>query len=115
MRRLYYDLLAIRRFWLPLRERQEHSARLLDTLDIPSAVLGLLRRSVSEGTEREWVAYFNLTRSRQQLPEHDRRGAKLLTSSESSGFGGSRTADDPQDALLPFEFLVFGPSLLGRP
>jgi maltooligosyltrehalose trehalohydrolase len=114
MRRLYYDLLAIRRYWLPMRERQEHSAQLVGDLENPSALLRLMRRTVSDGTEVSLVAYFNLTARLLPFPADDRPGTKLLLSSESDRFGGAGTPD-PLDALRPFEFRVFGPSLWARP
>jgi len=110
LRRLYYDLLVLRRFWLPLRESQSHDSHLLESWHDLSPVLRLLRKTAADGAERELTAYFNLSRQPQTLPETDRPDGKLLLGSEEVRFGGSRGPQNSMDVLLPYEFWVFGPA-----
>ncbi len=115
MRHLYYDLLAIRRFWLPLDESKVLVSGLVEDWHDALPVLRLVRKMAVEGPSSELTAFFNLSRQPQAVPENalpdrGRRNAKLLLSSEESRFGGSRGLQDPLDVLLPFEFWVFGPA-----
>jgi maltooligosyltrehalose trehalohydrolase len=109
LRRLYYDLLTLRRFRLPLSEFPERVAALLEGGQAPGAVLRLARHGVCNQKAVELVACFNLTDQPQSLPGTDRPAAGFWMSSESSCYGGMRTAEDPAGTLLPFEFQVFGP------
>lgn len=110
LRRLYYDLLAIRRFWLPLDESQANESCLVERWHDVSPVLRLVRKMVADGQTRELIAFFNLSREPQSLSEADHPNAKLLLGSEEVRFGGGRGPQDPMNALLPFEFWVFGPA-----
>jgi hypothetical protein len=99
----------LRRFRLPLSEFPERVAGLLEGGEAPAAVLRLARHGVCNQKTVELVAYFNLTGQPQPLPGTERPAAGLCMSSESSCYGGTRTAEDPAGTLLPFEFQVFGP------
>jgi maltooligosyltrehalose trehalohydrolase len=110
LRRLYYDLLAIRRYWLPLNESQASDSCLVENWHDVSAVLRLVRKMNADGQTTELTAFFNLSRLSQPLPEADHPSAKLLLASEEARFGGARGPQDPVNVLLPFEFWVFGPA-----
>jgi maltooligosyltrehalose trehalohydrolase len=112
LRRLYYDLLAIRRFWVPLRDTHEHTADLLESWAESSPILRLVRTAVSNLTSLELVALFNLSAQPQPVPDSERRG-RLLIASDAVTFGGTRGPTDPLDTLRPFEFWVFGPEHWG--
>ncbi|MGE5193233.1 MAG: malto-oligosyltrehalose trehalohydrolase [Deltaproteobacteria bacterium] len=109
LRRLYYDLLTLRRFRLPLSEFREHAAGFAENGAVTAAILRLRRYGVCNQKTTELVALFNLTDRPRALQGEDRPAAGLLMSSESSCYGGGRTAEDPAAVLLPFEFQVFGP------
>jgi maltooligosyltrehalose trehalohydrolase len=115
MRRLYYDLLAIRRFWLAFDESTVLASGLIEDWHDALPVLRLVRKMAMDGPSSELTAYFNLSRQKQPvpqdaLPESGQGNTKLLLSSEESRFGGSRGSQDPIDVLLPFELRVFGPA-----
>jgi maltooligosyltrehalose trehalohydrolase len=111
LRRLYYDLLVLRRYWLPLGESQSHDSYLLENWHDRSPVLRLVRKMATDGPERELTAYFNLSGQPQTLPDAERPVGKRLLCSEAVCFGGSRGPQNPVDALWPYEFWVFGPAL----
>jgi hypothetical protein len=92
-----------------LSEFPERVAALLEGGEGPRAVLRLARHGVCNQKAVEMVAYFNLTGQPQTLPGTERPATGLWMSSESSCYGGTRTAEDPAGKLLPFEFQVFGP------
>jgi maltooligosyltrehalose trehalohydrolase len=108
LRRLYYDLLAIRKYWLPLRESRRHEACLL-LYDGQASVLRFDRRASAGSVTLKIVACFNLTARPQPLRTDDLSETHLLLSSEVELFGGSRSEAEPLNVLLPFEFLLFGP------
>ncbi len=115
MRRLYYDLLAIRRFWLPLDESKVLASGLIEEWHDALPVLRLVRNMAVEGPATELAAFFNLSRQPQAIPkdallEKGLGNAKLLLGSEESRFGGNRGSQNPLDVLLPFEFWVLGPA-----
>jgi maltooligosyltrehalose trehalohydrolase len=114
LRHLYYDLLAIRRFWLPHEASTTSVSCLLEHWHDSSPVLRLVRRMAPADPSSELTAFFNLSRQPQPLPESEHPSAKLLLSSEESRFGGSRGPQDPMNALLPYEFFVFGPASWSR-
>lgn len=115
LRRLYYDLLAVRRYWLPLHENEQHSASLVESCSDAHAVLRLSRSCRAEAgatgraSKLELVAFFNLTAQHQPVPDGEHTDLKLLLRSESDCFGGSRAPNDSLAALLPYEFWLFGP------
>jgi maltooligosyltrehalose trehalohydrolase len=114
LRHLYYDLFAIRRFWLPLKDSTVSVSGLMEDWHDSISVLKLVRKMASNGPSSELIAYFNLSQQPQPLPEDNRSSAKLLLSSEESRFGGSRGPNDAANILLPFEFWVFGPDSWSR-
>lgn len=107
LRRLYYDLLALRRFWFPLREFNEHSARLVATDRDASSVIRLSRQGDSHGRKTELLVYFNITGTAQQIVADDRPEPGLLLSSEAACYHGGREDGQSLDLLLPYEFQVF--------
>ena len=108
-RHLYYDLLAIRRFWLPSKDSHEHLSYLLESWSDASPILRAARTTVSGNSQLEHFAYYNLSGERQRLPESERPGGCLSIASESLRYGGSRGPGDPLDVLLPFEFFLYSP------
>jgi maltooligosyltrehalose trehalohydrolase len=111
LRRLYYDLLMLRRFRFPLREFNEHSARLVTSEGEGSAgIIRLSRQGDCNGRTAELVVYFNLTGMPQRVLGDDRRGTGLLLSSESACYHGPRGNDQSLDTLLPYEFQIFQPA-----
>lgn len=109
LRDLYRDLLKARRDWPALRDVWQRNASLIGTGSAPQ-VLRLVRGGHSPGGEQTLVADFNLSHVTQPLRESVRQGSKLLLSSENVRYHGSRTLATPSDVLLPFEFLVRGPT-----
>lgn len=106
LRRLYRDLLAARRTWPALRDFRNRTAELLPNTGPPGVLR--LTRGGAEGTNT-LVAFFNLGGSEQPIPTNHPYGYNILLSSESSDYGGARTAEDSRPVLLPFEFRVYGP------
>jgi maltooligosyltrehalose trehalohydrolase len=109
LRRLYYDLLILRRFRLPLSDFREHAAEFGGNGAVHTAILRLRRHAVCSQKTTELVATFNLSDQPRTLSGRERPTAGPLMSSESSCYGGVRTAADPSGVLLPFEFQVCGP------
>jgi maltooligosyltrehalose trehalohydrolase len=110
LRRLYYDLLAIRRYWLPLQANRRHTATLEPNAPQSRAVVRLMRHASSGHEALRVESYFNLTPVHQSMPPEPHRGKKLLLSSESEAFGGDRRPEHTMESLFPYEFWVFGPS-----
>jgi maltooligosyltrehalose trehalohydrolase len=105
LRRLYQDLLAARKVWPALRDFESRSVRLVpDAANGP--IVELLRGAA--GSEQRVQIYFNLSEQKQQLPASHPLGGKVLFSSESSRYGGSRQEPDSFHHLLPAECIVFG-------
>lgn len=106
---LYRDLLSARRTWPALRDVWQRNACLVFSGDAP-LVMRLVRGGNSLDDDLALVAYFNLSNVERPLAEAPRLGSRLLLSSENVRYDGSRTVATPMDVLLPFEFLVRGPS-----
>lgn len=109
LRRLYCDLIALRRFWLLSSEIPEEVARFVEVENSSTAVLRLRRHAVCNDGTAELFAFLNLTGQPHTLPDRERPAAGLWMSSESSCYGGARRVDDPLETLLPFEFQIYGP------
>lgn len=109
LRKLYYDLLTLRRFRLPLREFAERSARRLENAGETLDVIRLERHGDCDGGVVELVVFFNVAGKEQEIPGSELPPFNLLISSESPWYGGARTSKSPSRVLLPFEFQVFGP------
>ncbi len=110
MRRLYQDLLAVRRRWPALRDFTRRSSRLLPD-EQRAAVLELVRGGPA--TEESLRCYFNLTAEAQVLPGVE-SGHVLLFSSEAERYDGGRVAGTPSAELRPYECVTFGPQTWGR-
>lgn len=111
LRRLYQDLLDARRRWPALRDFCSRRAELLPGPSTPG-VLRFIRGGHRPEEKDALVAYFNLSRDPQALPDTGETGcccSMCLLSSEQRDYGGSRTLACPLDVLLPFEFQVYGP------
>lgn len=101
LRRLYRDLLAARRQWLPLRDFVNRTARLLPH-PVSGPVLELRRGD-------ELYAYFNLGDRAVPLLSEMPMSHRMLFSSESERYGGQRLGPDERESLLAFECRVGGP------
>lgn len=111
LRRLYRDLLRARRNWPALRDFHRRRAELLPGRNAPG-VLRFVRGGHRPDEKDVLVAYFNLDKDTQPLPdtgETDCCASMCLLSSENRNYGGSRTPACLLDTLLPFEFQVYGP------
>jgi len=116
MRQLYRDMLAARRRWPALRDRSNTSAELagLDHMAAgptdedadPAAPILVIRR----GSSNDLIACANLTSDMQPRPPLELGTRQVLLSTEELRYGGSRTAKEPRDSLLPYELIIFGPS-----
>src|SRR5262249_32540679 len=115
LRRLYYDLLTLRRFRLPLSEFREASARFADNQCAPSAILRLGRHGVCNGQQAGLVGSFDPAGPAPALAVEERPASGLLVSSESKSYGGARREDDLPEVLYPFEFQVYGPDATSTP
>ncbi|MBC7819110.1 MAG: malto-oligosyltrehalose trehalohydrolase [Planctomycetaceae bacterium] len=111
LRRLYHDLLDARRRWPALKDFRTRRADLLPGTNGPG-VLRLVRGGHRPEEKDALVAYFNLGKEPQPLPDTGETGcccSMCLLSSEDGSYGGGRTHAYPLDMLLPFEFQVYGP------
>ncbi len=115
LRKLYYDLLTLRRFRLPLREFAERSARRLEHFGEKLDMIRLERHAdcvsanSATGAVADLIVFFNLAGKEQEIPQSELPPFNLLVSSESDWYKGARTSSSPVRVLLPFEFQVFGP------
>src|SRR5262249_43457593 len=100
LRRLYADLLTVRRRWPALRDFTNRTARLLPD-EQTAAILHLMRGT--GGSEAELNVYFNLTEHVQHLPGPAGEGQVLLFRSEAMCYGGGREPGTPGELLAPFE------------
>ena len=110
LRRLYAALLAARRSWPALRNREDTLAR-----PVPLGPSGdadscegmlLLERGGKEGL----LAIANLSGESQSVPGMDLGSRALLLSTEEGRFGGRRAPLQPLEPLLPCELRAFGDS-----
>ncbi len=111
LRHLYHDLLDARRRWPALKDFRTRRAELLPGTSNPG-VLRLVRGGHRPEEKDALVAYFNLGKDPQPLPDTGETGcccSMCLLSSEDGKYSGSRTLACPLDVLLPFEFQVYGP------
>ncbi|MCE5267193.1 MAG: malto-oligosyltrehalose trehalohydrolase [Planctomycetaceae bacterium] len=100
-RRLTADLLAARRQWPALQNRDRASARLLGNDQQRKTPVLLVARGGVDGL----VVVANLSAEVGDVPISDR---ELLLSTEDARYGGSRGETDSWNRLLPHELLVFG-------
>lgn len=105
-RRLYADLLAVRRRWPALRERRHTAARWTGG-DRDSEEGGVL--VIERGRRSDLIAFANLDGDERSLPSFDAAGRTLLLSTEDKRYGGRRASDSASDGLLPYELQIHGP------
>ncbi len=109
-RAMYADLLAARRRWPALRDRQNTFARLAAP---PAGESGAAAQVLvlQRGRDPGLTAYANLAPRSAPFSESDRPPADaMLFSTEATRYGGTRTDAEPLDALRPYELILFGPS-----
>lgn len=106
LRRLYRDLLAARRQWPALRDRQNTTACALAAADRDPAELPLLL--VQRGQTPCIKAIANLSSDHQPWPNLDRRDLSWTFSTESTEYGGLRALAGEPVEMLPYEMLIFG-------
>jgi maltooligosyltrehalose trehalohydrolase len=99
-RQLYQDLLAARRRWPPLANGQAIRAELVDRLLV-------VRRGESPS---ELIVYANPTPDAVAIASTEGVAPPILLSTEDPRYGGRRSAADPPNQALPYEFLVAGPN-----
>lgn len=107
LRQLYRDLLAARRTWRSLQDRQHTRARLAPPPDNsgreePTVLL------VQRGTNPGVLVVANLSSICQAYPDAVTEGKELLLSTESVAYGGTRETRVRPDRLLPHELLILG-------
>jgi maltooligosyltrehalose trehalohydrolase len=105
LRRLYQDLLRVRREWPALRDFRQRRAQLLGQ----GAVLELVRGGSRPAAGQTLQAYFNLTGQVQPLSRTDQAPEAWLFSSEAKRYRGARGEADSRQQLLPHECVVCGP------
>jgi maltooligosyltrehalose trehalohydrolase len=105
LRRLYQDLLRVRRRWPALRDFLQRRAQLLGQ----GAVLELVRGSSLPAAGQTLQAHFNLTGEVQPLSRMDEVRQAWLFSSEAKHYRGARGEADSRQQLLPHECVVRGP------
>jgi maltooligosyltrehalose trehalohydrolase len=110
LRRMYGDLLTARRTWPALRDTVNRSACVISRPDGPR-VLELIR---GDGPEGRVQGFFNLDGFSQPLFADLTEGRSVLFSSEAASYAGRRESADRINEILPYECLVFGPSLWQR-
>ncbi len=103
LRRLYQALLTARRRWPGLNDFHTRSAELL-----PHMGQAVVRLDRGDRRGDRLTIYFNLSEHRVELGRDQASGVAPLLCSESTIYGGSRTADDRRLVLLPWEFVVLG-------
>ena len=109
LRRLYRDLLAARRDWPALRDREHTLVKLLGGPGgSESDSAGVLRIDRGEGPQR-LVSLANLSDEPRSNPCRDGGEHHLWLSTEAWGYGGARGADAPVDRLYPYEMLILAP------
>jgi len=107
LRRLYQDLLAVRRRLPALADRRQTAARLLHDPSAPAPggrpALLLLRRGGDDGV----LAVANLTANALSLADLELGGQTVLLSTEAARYGGSRAQAHSREQILPHELLLF--------
>ncbi len=106
LRRLYRDLLAARRQWPALLDRQNTTACVLAATDRDQRESPLLL--VQRGQTPCLTAIANLSSDHQALPHVDRKDLAWMFSTESTEYGGLRALEGDPVEMLPYEMLIFG-------
>jgi maltooligosyltrehalose trehalohydrolase len=110
LRRLYHDLLHMRRCWPAVHNFTERAARWLP-LQAPNVVLECIRGAYQAEPGKTLQIYCNLTPESQSFTPPMARSEALLFSSEASSYAGARHATGPIEQLWPYECVVIGPAL----
>ena len=103
LRRLYRDLLKLRRESSILLDFRHPWARVMDDEGLPR-VVEVIRR---DEAGRRLAIFFNLGPDEARLPAGHGEGAPSFRS-EVAGYGSERVKSEPK-TLAPWEFAVFGP------
>ena len=104
MRRLHRDLLAARRDWPALRDRQNTHAWTVIPDGLQEAALLVFRR----GQAGDIIGCANATPGTQPLPNLDGESRRLVFSTQWQRYGGERADDEPAHHLYPYELVLFG-------
>ncbi|MFO1019454.1 MAG: malto-oligosyltrehalose synthase [Planctomycetales bacterium] len=104
LRRLYTELTAARRRFLPLHDFVHRKAELLD-----NSIL-LLRRGDGDYPERQVVAAFNLTMNTLTFSGPSAATHRILLRSEDPRFGGEHRRGTDDETLHPYECIVVVPA-----
>ncbi|MDZ4683619.1 MAG: malto-oligosyltrehalose trehalohydrolase [Planctomycetaceae bacterium] len=110
LRRLYRDLLALRRTQPALRDYHNRRAELIETQG--GRVLVIHRGDADRPGERLWAA-FNLGDRPAVWSPPDWPECRLELRSEEADYGGAIGGDPSERILSPWEFVVFGCAPLG--
>jgi maltooligosyltrehalose trehalohydrolase len=109
LRRMYRDLLAARRAWPAMRDFVNRTARLVGEQG-NGGVVEFVRGTDAGASAGQLRAYFNLSDRAAPLPAPPGPAEKVLFSSESSGYCGTRKRLAGVKELLPFECVATGPA-----
>lgn len=101
LRRLYQDLLAARRTWPSLVDRQHTNAWIERMANDAPVVL------LERGAGRPLLAVANLSDKSVGMPPVELKGRERRLSTEDPRYAGLRTASNKAHDLLPFELVVF--------
>lgn len=107
LRRLYRDLLLLRRRSPSLRDFRHARARLLDG-DGSRGVLEVVREGIAPEPAPELRIYFNLTGEDRTLPDRLGAGAPSFRSEVDAYGAPARRPDAPPARLAPHEFAIVG-------
>ena len=105
-RRLYQDLLAARRVWPALCDRQPALAR-ADEFGGPGGTLFRFM-IIERGSDEKIVVFANFGDAPLPLPQAAIGERTLLLSTENSRYGGQRSSRPTPVEILPHELLIFG-------
>lgn len=105
MRSLYGDLLAARRRWPSLCDRQHTTARAVHMPEDNGDAATIL--VIQRGRDPGLTVFANLTPRHVSLPYRGLAEETPVFSTEDLRYGGSRAAARPADRLNPYEMLLF--------
>ena len=106
---LYQDLLAARRRWPALRDRQHTVAQLIQDAQAAAAPGEPTMLMIRRGAEGELLAVAN-SRTRRRARWAGPVGRRPVLSTEDVRYGGARRLDRSLDTLGPYELVVFAPA-----
>lgn len=113
LRRLYQDLLTVRRHWPALRNFSQRAARLLPG-QRPNTVLELIRGAGHPEPGKTLQVYCNLTAESQSFTPPIAPAEAMLFSSEAGHYAGARHEIARIEHLWPYECVVVGPASCHR-